>query len=102
MNARDWKAAPVPTPDIAYDLARRYTIETETYDRTVCTGPVVRGEIMPVGYREIYAVGANAAKVRSRLEPEALSAGLTWRDVNQAMRSYESSQQFFDDMAAIP
>lgn len=87
---------------MAYELARRYSIETETFDRTVCTGPMYRGEIQPVGYAEIYAVSANAGKVRRRLEPEALAAGLTWRDVNQAMQSYENSQQFVDDMAAIP
>lgn len=105
MTQRPWESFDginPPNPDVAYELARRYSIETETFDRTVCTGPMFRGEVQPVGYAQIYKISANAGRVRRILEIEARAAGLTWRDVNQAMRSYENSQQFVDDMAAIP
>jgi hypothetical protein len=33
------------------ELAERYHRETEAYDRTVCTGPIRDGSVMPIGLK---------------------------------------------------
>jgi hypothetical protein len=60
----------------AYELAERYHAETEAYDRTVCTGPIRDGSIMPRDYREFGLVNRNAMKVRKQIMEEAAMAGI--------------------------
>jgi hypothetical protein len=69
----------------AAELAERYHRETEGYDRTVCTGPVVRGSIMPIGPHEMALVNRNAIKVRERIMAEAAAAGISAEDMRRAI-----------------
>jgi hypothetical protein len=54
-----------------HELAKRYHDETEAFDRTVCTGPIIEGSIRPVGYRELAQINRNADEVRRRIFEEA-------------------------------
>lgn len=45
------------------ELAQSYVNRCEAYDRTVCTGPMMHGEITPVGGHEIGLVNRNARQV---------------------------------------
>jgi hypothetical protein len=49
------------------DLAQQYVTEVETYDRTVCTGPVLRDGIMPATRHEFALVNRNARQTMDRL-----------------------------------
>lgn len=54
-----------------HELAKRYHDETEAYDRTVCTGPIVRGSIQPFRPWEMAAINRNARQVFDRIAQEA-------------------------------
>ena len=54
--------------------AERYVAESEAYDRTVCTGPIIRGEIMPATPRERALISRAADQLFKRLVAE--NAGL--------------------------
>lgn len=60
----------------AHELAVKYHYECETFDRTVCTGPVVRGSIMPANARELGIIGMHAKDVLHRIMREADSHGI--------------------------
>lgn len=47
--------------------AEQYIEETEAYDRTVCTGPIKHGTIMPATSREHSLVNRNAIRAFDRL-----------------------------------
>lgn len=47
--------------------AEQYVSETEAYDRTVCTGPIVKGSIMPTDSHERGLVNHNAMRAMDRL-----------------------------------
>jgi hypothetical protein len=70
-----------------HELAKRYHDETEAYDRTVCSGPVVRGSIQPLHPAEMSAINRNARKVFERIAQEAASHGISraelWHAVGQ-------------------
>lgn len=63
------------------DLALRYHSECEAYDRTVCTGPIRNGEILPTTIQEVALVSRNARKVFSDLAQLAHIAGFSHRDL---------------------
>ena len=42
--------------------AEQYVAETEEYDQTVCTGPVIRGAIMPANSHERGLANRNAVR----------------------------------------
>lgn len=67
------------------ELAKRYHTECEAYDRTVCTGPVCHGSIMPATYREMALVNLNARSVRKRIEEEARVECITREELAQAI-----------------
>lgn len=48
-------------------IAQQYASETEAYDRTVCTGPILHDGIMPVTRREFALVNRNARQTMDRL-----------------------------------
>ncbi len=69
------------------EWAERYHRETEAYDRTVCTGPIVNGAILPNGPgRESALIGKNARKVRAQILEEAHHEGFTTNEVDEAIR----------------
>lgn len=67
-------------------LAVEYHARCESYDRLVCTGPIVDGAIMPIGSRERSLISANARRVRRELEWRAESQGHTPRAFALAIR----------------
>lgn len=47
--------------------AEQYVVETEAYDRIVCTGPIKYGSIMPTNSYERRLVNRNAIRAMDRL-----------------------------------
>lgn len=80
---QEWR--PTEQERKADELAERYHRETEAYDRTVCTGPVVRGSIMPIGPHEMALVNRNAIKLRKQIMAEAAAAGISAEDMRRAI-----------------
>jgi hypothetical protein len=70
-----------------HELAKRYHDETEASDRTVCTGPIVRGSIQPFRPWEMVAINRNARQVFDRIAQEAarhdISRAELWRAVGR-------------------
>lgn len=73
----------------ARELAAKYHYECETFDRTVCTGPVVRGSIMPASQREFGLINRNARDVMHRIMQEAESHGICRADMFRAIATTE-------------
>lgn len=69
----------------AAELAERYHQETEAYDRTVCTGPIRYGSVIPIGQHEIALVNRNAIKVREQIMHEAAQHGISRNDMARAI-----------------
>ena len=69
----------------AIELAERYHLETETYDRTVCTGPIREGSIMPANSHEAAQINRNAIRVRERIMCEAAAHGINKQDMARAI-----------------
>jgi hypothetical protein len=65
------------------EAVERYTRETEEFDRTVCTGPIVRGEIVPATGEERARCSRNALAVRERILREV---GCSSQEFQQALR----------------
>lgn len=75
------------------ELAKRYHEETEAYDRGVCTGPVVRGSVMPANPREFRSINRNALSIRRRLliEGQVRFPELSMQQLGAAIRSVAHS-----------
>ena len=67
------------------ELAERYHHEAEAYDRTVCTGPVLRGSVMPANHRELALVVGNAGRLRKQIMAEAAMHGISQQDMARAI-----------------
>jgi hypothetical protein len=48
-------------------IAEQYVRETEAYDRSVCTGPTVHGEILPATRHQFALVNRNARDLLASL-----------------------------------
>lgn len=59
--------APTEAEERLLAAAEQYVAETEAYDRTVCTGPVIRGEIMPANSHERGLANRNAVRAFDNL-----------------------------------
>jgi hypothetical protein len=73
-------------------LAREYHDRTEAYDRTVCTGPLVHGAIMPATEHEGNIINNHAQLVRDELGAKAAELGFTpqqWRTAIYNSRAKE-------------
>ena len=68
-----------------YELAKRYHDETESYDRTVCTGPIVDGSIQPFGPRQAVLINRNANKVFQQIKEEAARHGIDFAEMWRAI-----------------
>ena len=71
-----------------YELATRYHTETEAYDRTVCTGPVREGSIMPATPHETAMINRNAIAVRKRITFDAEREGFTREELARAISKW--------------
>lgn len=49
------------------EIAEKYIRDAEAYDRTVCTGPIKHGEIIPADYHELALVNRNAQRLMDLL-----------------------------------
>lgn len=67
-------------------LADEYHERCEAYDRTVCTGPILDGSIMPIDHRERYLISRNAQRVRRELVERGARLGFPRADVDRAIR----------------
>ena len=71
-----------------YELATRYHTETEAYDRTVCTGPVQEGSIMPATPNEMALINRNAIAVTKRIIFDAERDGFTREEIARAISKW--------------
>lgn len=75
---------PEQDPRIA-ELAERYHHETEAYDRTVCSGPILHGLVMPANGREFVLINKNARLALRQVLAEAAQAGIPRLDMQRAI-----------------
>ena len=71
-----------------YELAKRYHTETEYYDRTVCTGPVLNDSIMPETSHEMALINRNAMFVRKRINADAERDGFTLEEIRREISKW--------------
>lgn len=80
---QEWR--PTQQESKAAELAERYHRETEAFDRLVCTGPIIKGSIMPNGPHEMAQINRNAIKVRRQILDEAAQHGISAHDMARAI-----------------
>lgn len=84
-NIDTWRSLylcePKPTDHRLVDLAIEYATTCEAFDRTVCTGPVIHGEIMPATNRETYLITRHAIATFNAIAARADNLGLSRRDL---------------------
>jgi hypothetical protein len=68
-------------------LALRYANETEAFDRSVCTGPLLNGEIMPVTGEQRQKSTQHARKMDLELWREARALGFSYQQWRTAVRN---------------
>ena len=85
MNEWQQEWQPTERDNKLHELATRYHRETEAYDRTVCTGPIRDGSVMPIGPHEMALVNRNAIKVREQIMAEAAQHGISRQDMARAI-----------------
>lgn len=75
------------------DLAKEYHTRTEAYDRSICTGPILHGGIIPETPHQHRAIHRNATAVHRELFETARQLGYTgveWRKaLHSALREIE-------------
>lgn len=83
----DWSAD--HREQIKHELAKRYHIETERYDRNVCTGPVREDGIMPATAEERRLSSSNALRLHNHLLREAESRGIDPKEMRRAISRFD-------------
>jgi hypothetical protein len=68
-----------------HELAVEYHSRCEAYDRTVCSGPVIDGSIMPGDYREHGLIAHHADKVRTEIVRRGNEMGFSKSDIIDAI-----------------
>lgn len=71
------------------ELAQQYLDETESFDRSVCTGPIVRGAIMPRGAQERFAISQFATARMKVAERKAAEFGFAKAELMRAIRELQ-------------
>lgn len=84
-----FEPAPVTPLD---DLAREYYDRAEAYDRTVCTGPIRDGSILPASRHEHSLINRNATALLRELGERAERMGYTRNQLHQAMKKCSSTK----------
>ena len=76
--------------DIQLDtLAKKYHVLCEQYDRTVCTGPILDGSIMPMNSRERGLIVRNARQIFNQIEQEASFFGIKGNELWKAICKWD-------------
>ena len=81
---------PNPNERALYEIAKRYHEVTEAYDRTVCTGPIVKGLILPESHYQVVAINRHARQVFNDLFHGAESLGITRAEMQEAVGKYHA------------
>ena len=68
-------------------IAKIYHEEAEAYDRTVCSGPIIDGSIIPETSCQRTLISNNARKIQKRLENE-YAGRFTRSQILSAIRNY--------------
>jgi hypothetical protein len=58
---------PTPADEFLFEVAKQYVRDTEAYDRTVCSGPIINGSIMPATSHQAGLSSRNASKLFATL-----------------------------------
>ena len=82
---------PTPEETRLRELAAQYHEETEAFDRTVCTGPIRNGSIMPIGPGERAAINRHALAMRKRLGLEVAALGVTEKEWQHAIANFRQN-----------
>ncbi len=91
MNEWECEWKPTERDQRLHELATRYHVECETYDRTVCTGPIREDSIMPATPHEMALINRNAHAVRKRIEEEAQREGIGREELARAISKWHGS-----------
>lgn len=75
------------------ELAEEYHRRTEEYDRTVCTGPIKDGVILPRHPGEYCLIAANARFVLKEIMEKAAVSGHSRPEVFDAIRADRYSRR---------
>lgn len=98
QDSEQFQQTPTPGPDLLHELARDYFKRTETYDRSVCTGPVTPDGVLPGNEREFALIQRFGDHVQKACEMQAAAAGFTAKELRQAFRNYDGSHEAAADM----
>ncbi|MGR6474439.1 hypothetical protein ACUZXZ_01365 [Pseudomonas juntendi] len=71
------------------EIAARYVQRTEMYDRSVCTGPVRHGVVMPATPHELGCINRNALRELDQL-CEQFAHQYSRRELVQAIRRHDT------------
>jgi 2-hydroxychromene-2-carboxylate isomerase len=74
-----------------FELVKQYYERTEAYDRTVCTGPIRNGGIMPADGFQLGLICRNARRKMKELTTKALQMGFSDEQFNSAFRYYKQT-----------
>ncbi|KVN27004.1 hypothetical protein WJ63_14480 [Burkholderia pyrrocinia] len=83
---RIYLAEPERRPLPLDTLADEYHRRCEAYDRTVCTGPIRGGEIVPATARELMIINRHACKLRDELRDRAACMGYLPAEFGKAIQ----------------
>ena len=89
MNEFECEFVPTERDKVIHELATRYHVLCESYDRTVCTGPIRNGSIMPASGHEMRMINKNARHVRKLVEDDALIKGVGRKELWRAIGNWK-------------
>jgi len=69
-----------------FDLAEEYHSRTEEYDRTVCTGPIKHGGILPANGKEHALINRNAKAIMEEMVNRAEYIGFNRKEMQGMIR----------------
>jgi hypothetical protein len=79
---------PAPIDAQLDELAAEYHERCEAYDRRVCTGPIVRGSIVPANPRELRLINTHAIAVLRELRSRAELHGFSPIQLFKAIQNH--------------